>query len=267
MSRPPLVTDELPDRWVFRPLARPVARLLVPTPITPNQVTVGSALCGVGGGVALAVGAPVGFVVLIGLMLLLDCVDGQLARLRGGGDVWGRIVDGLGDYATSIAVHVGLIVWLLPEAGAVGAAWTVASGLSMAWGAYLLDKYKRRYRGDVDDPEVVREVRDRAQGLKRFFVSGFLPYAMGVNHGPVIPDPDAYRERVRPAMALWRFAGPTTRLTLAAVFVALGEALLYVQVTAVLGTLYSAGVLALQRTLQSRAPAVVAREPARAEVR
>src|SRR5438093_6899088 len=104
------------------------------TPITANQVTGLAALAGVAGGAFLWVGEGVGFAVAAALYLALDCADGQMARLGRGGGVLGRVVDGLGDYVTAVAVHLGLIAWMA-RGGDVPAAvaWGVAAGISMSW--------------------------------------------------------------------------------------------------------------------------------------
>jgi len=229
-----LVTDELPDRLLFRPLATVLVRGLVHTPITPNQITIVSALFGVASGAALATRHTYVFTILIGIMLTLDCADGQLARLRGGGDIWGRIADGIADYVTAISFHVGLIIWLVTDFGWLpGLLWGVGAGVSMAWSAYLLDKVKRRYRGDVDDVEAVQRAHAEARGLKRFFIGAFLPYASGVSHGIPIEDRDAYRARVRPAMAFWLWLGPTTHYAVAAILIAFDRPMLYAQVAVI----------------------------------
>lgn len=229
-----LVTDELPDRILFRPLAALLVRGLARTPITPNQITIVSALFGVASGVALATRHTYVFSILIGVMLTLDCADGQLARLRGGGDIWGRIADGIADYVTAIAFHLGLIVWLVTDFGwGPGLLWGIGAGVSMAWSAYLMDKVKRRYRGDVDDVEAVQQEYEQAHGLKRFFIGAFLPYASGVSHGVAIEDRDAYRARIRPAVSLWLWVGPTTHYAVAAILIAFDRPMLYAQVAVI----------------------------------
>ncbi|HEV3141367.1 MAG TPA: hypothetical protein VGY57_12655, partial [Vicinamibacterales bacterium] len=50
-------TEELVDFYVHRPLARPIARALLPTSITPNGVTIIGGALGVLAGVALWYGA------------------------------------------------------------------------------------------------------------------------------------------------------------------------------------------------------------------
>jgi len=250
-----LVTDELPDRLLFRPLASVLVRGLVRTPITPNQITIVSALFGVASGVALATRHTYVFTILIGIMLTLDCADGQLARLRGGGDIWGRIADGIADYVTAISFHVGLIIWLVTDYGwLTGLSWGVGAGVSMAWSAYLMDKVKRRYRGDVDDVHAVQRAHDEAKGLKRFFIGAFLPYASGVSHGADVQDRDAYRQRLRPAMALWLWLGPTTHYAVAAILIAFDQPMLYAVVAVVLFNLMTLFAILLTRQLESSLP-------------
>jgi phosphatidylglycerophosphate synthase len=247
-----LITDELPDRLLFRPLAAQLVRGLVRTPITPNQITIVSALFGVASGVALATRHTYVFTILICVMLTLDCADGQLARLRGGGDIWGRIADGLADYVTAIAFHIGLIIWLVTDYGWIpGLSWGLGAGVSMAWSAYLMDKEKRRYRGDVDDVEAVQRAHDEAQGLKRFFIGAFMPYASGVNHGAPIEDRDAYRQRLLPAMALWLWLGPTTHYAVAAILIAFNQPMLYAVVAVVLFNLMTVFAIFLTRHLEA----------------
>jgi phosphatidylglycerophosphate synthase len=255
----PLVLDELPDRVLSRPLAALLVRLLAPTPITANQVTLLSALWGIGAGVALGLGEGVACAALIAAMLVFDCADGQLARLRGGGGVWGRVVDGLGDYATGIALHVGLIAVLLAREGsAAAAAWGIGSGVGMAWCSYLMDKAKRRYRGDTDDLEAVRREQEAAHGLKRVLLGTFTPYASQIAGGDAIPDRDAYQARLRPVMALWLWVGPTMHVSALAVLAALDRPLLYAWIACGPFNLLALVLVGLQRWAEHRAPPVVA---------
>lgn len=52
--------------------------------------------------------------VLLELSLILDCVDGQLARATGQSSEWGRLLDGIGGYVAYLAVVFG-ITYSLPE--------------------------------------------------------------------------------------------------------------------------------------------------------
>ena len=87
--------------WVARPPAAVVVYALRGTPITPNQVTFGSAV--------IAAGACAMFALLPGhawliaaaavfeLSFVLDCADGQLARLRRSASPLGHLLDFLMD--------------------------------------------------------------------------------------------------------------------------------------------------------------------------
>jgi phosphatidylglycerophosphate synthase len=191
--------------------------------------------------------------------LVLDCADGQLARLRGGGTVWGRVVDGIGDYLTAIAAHLGLVAWLARDLGLVAAlAWGGAAAGSLAWASFQLDRYKRRYRGDQDDLEAVRREVEAARGVKRFFLRGFLPYAGAAVGGAPIPDRAAYQERVRLPMRLFLLAGPTTHMVVFALLAALGRPLAYAIAAVGPFNLLALTALLLQVRLERRAPPVVA---------
>jgi phosphatidylglycerophosphate synthase len=78
--------DILWNRFVARPVAAVLLVPLAKTPITPNQITFLSLLTFVGAMVALALepgwGWLVGAALLLELSYVLDCADGQLARLR-----------------------------------------------------------------------------------------------------------------------------------------------------------------------------------------
>jgi hypothetical protein len=74
---------------------------------------------------------------------ILDCVDGQLARLSGNKSTIGRILDGLAGDIWFVSIYVGLAFRLSDE---YGACWffaiAVASGLSHLAQANITDYYK-----------------------------------------------------------------------------------------------------------------------------
>src|SRR3989338_4585087 len=69
--------------YVMRKVSIYVTKLLLPTSVTPNQVTVLSITAGMLGGLFYCFGNDFGFVmggVMLQLWYLLDCVDGEIAR-------------------------------------------------------------------------------------------------------------------------------------------------------------------------------------------
>ncbi|MEA2700678.1 MAG: hypothetical protein QOI66_4949 [Myxococcales bacterium] len=110
--------DILWNRFVARPLA---AVLLVPlarTQVTPNQVTFLTLVIFVAGALMLALmpswGALIAAVAVLELSYVLDCVDGQLARLKGLSSPVGAHLDFLMDElkAFILVAAVGARLWL-----------------------------------------------------------------------------------------------------------------------------------------------------------
>lgn len=103
---------------IDRPLSRPLTRLLLRTPLTASQVTLLSVVVGLFGAAGLATvsywGRLVGVLLLL-LSVVLDCVDGDMARARLTQDAVGARLDVAGDYVVHLAVFAGLSIGLLRE--------------------------------------------------------------------------------------------------------------------------------------------------------
>jgi len=99
------------DRLLRRRLSRPLTRLLIRTPVTPNVVTVLGVTLGVAGGLLLGVpgtAAVVAAIVLLEASAVLDCSDGEIARLRFAESRLGHWLDVTGDTVAHVAVLVGI---------------------------------------------------------------------------------------------------------------------------------------------------------------
>ena len=108
-------TENKIDRIFYRPIGFRIARMLRGTGITPNMITV----------ISIFVGATVGFMFyhdnltynICGILLLvfaniLDCVDGQLARLTGIKSAIGRILDGFAGDIWFASIYIGFALRL-----------------------------------------------------------------------------------------------------------------------------------------------------------
>jgi phosphatidylglycerophosphate synthase len=97
-------------RLYMREISLRIDRHVVPTRITPNQLTYVMTVCGVLAAPALLVpgitGAVLG-VVAVQLYLLLDCVDGEVARWKQQFSLAGVYLDRVGAYLCDAAVLVG----------------------------------------------------------------------------------------------------------------------------------------------------------------
>ena len=139
-------TENYLDRVFYRPIGFFIAKRLCQTRITPNTITI----------ISIFVGITVGplfyfhnrWIALTGILCLiianiLDCVDGQLARLAGSQSNIGRILDGIAGNIWFTLIYVFLALRLKDEYGS-GLFFipAVISGLSHLMQANITDYYK-----------------------------------------------------------------------------------------------------------------------------
>ena len=139
-------TENKLDRIFYRPIGFYIARALVPTKITPNMVTIVSIFIGAAAGYFFYVNnilyAICGILLLV-VANILDCVDGQLARLTGIKSAVGRILDGLAGDIWFTSIYVGMALRLMNEYGTpYFFVLAVLSGLSHLVQANATDYYK-----------------------------------------------------------------------------------------------------------------------------
>lgn len=151
-GRPPELEDWLNSR-IYHPLARRLASWLLPTPVTPNMVSVA-------GGVSVIVAAAVyassstalGYTIALLCHMVwhvLDGADGDLARLRGTTSASGEIIDGICDYAGHIILYL-VLGWLLQEQiGAVAWLMVIAAGVARIGQANHYEVQRRSYQSWV----------------------------------------------------------------------------------------------------------------------
>ncbi len=99
----PILWDQKIGRWIARPF--------VATPVRPNHVTAVDLIIGVASGVAIAFDYPDVGGVLFLIARLVDCVDGELARLQGTSSKFGEYFDLVTGLTTYLAFFAGLAAW------------------------------------------------------------------------------------------------------------------------------------------------------------
>jgi phosphatidylglycerophosphate synthase len=108
--------DILWNRFVARPLAAVVIVPLARTGVTPNQITLATLPVFLAGCVLLALvptwGALVGGAAILELSYVLDCADGQLARLKGTSSPVGAHLDFLMDELKAFALVAAVAIRL-----------------------------------------------------------------------------------------------------------------------------------------------------------
>ena len=107
-------SDSMFNLYLARPLAAPIVALLAKTSITPNQVSLGSLVPMLAGCGCLALmEGPLGIwlgVLGVELAYILDCVDGQLARITSQTSIIGGELDFMLDGIKAMCLIVALTV-------------------------------------------------------------------------------------------------------------------------------------------------------------
>lgn len=130
--------------YVFRPISRAITRVLIHTRISANAVTLTALALGIAAAICAGVGG-VGMVSLAGILYwigaVVDCVDGELARLRMQGSKLGEWMDTLADDLSTFGLLAGIGVGMVrdgyPEGWGVAAAVAAAVGFSLSAKLYF----------------------------------------------------------------------------------------------------------------------------------
>jgi hypothetical protein len=233
--------EEFFDLLFYRPLGFLFVKLVQRTSITPNQITVLSAVAGLAAGIFIATGTASALVTAGFLLIVydvLDCSDGQLARLKQNGSRIGRILDGAADYLVSIAAYLGIGFGYADHSASPVLIWvlTIAAGFSNAIQAGLVDFYRTRFldyllrRVSVLEDDL-EEFRNEYQTLKdqkgrpgeKVILWLYLQYSSIQRFAVTRADQHArtasvssedYVRANKTLMRFWTFLGPTTQVTL-----------------------------------------------------
>jgi len=221
------------DLWFYHPLGFRIARAAYPIGFTPNQISCFSMVLGIAGGAMLCRLnlAVVGYPLLIASSVF-DSADGQLARMRGGGTVAGRVLDGLIGYFMFTSAYIGLVFLHLSRPDNMGLwpmlALAVLGGVATALQSSLYDYYRTAFASvvkkgipPVDDP------REELNPLLKFSYNSYHVYQnmCGKSHMKLmallaekfpagLPEPvrAKYRETNLPMIHRWNLFGDNMRL-------------------------------------------------------
>jgi len=121
-------------RYFNRPLARPLTRMFLRSPLSPNAISIVSSALSLSGCYVAA--GPSWSAHLIGLLLLLaggvvDCCDGEVARLRLESSNFGAWLDAIGDDLARIGLLLGIGYHIAPRYSDWPIEW-------ITWGAVVL---------------------------------------------------------------------------------------------------------------------------------
>ena len=128
-------------RKVSTAVLEPIARLLLKLHVSPDAVTVvGTLITCTAALVFFPRGDFVPGVLIIGLSVIADLLDGTMARLSGRAGPWGNFLDATLDRVADGCVFGALVLW----AAATGNPWTTAAALTCLVGGQVISYAKAR---------------------------------------------------------------------------------------------------------------------------
>jgi phosphatidylglycerophosphate synthase len=136
-------SDGWVDRHFNRPVGRGLSKLLIRTPVTPNQVSLAATLLGILSAVCFAAGGRRSAIVgalLLQISAIVDCVDGDVARAVFKESPLGKWLDIVGDQVVHISVFVaiGLGLWRAGgDAPVMALALSAGIGVVLSFGVIL----------------------------------------------------------------------------------------------------------------------------------
>ncbi len=252
-------SEEILDLVIFRPLSFVLVKLIYNTNITPNQISSVALLFGILSGVLYGFGT-YEFLLLGSASFFicntLDCMDGQLARLKKNGTKIGRVIDGFIDYTTSVSVFLGLGIAMTKITGDPLYSWllTVAAGISKALQNMLFDNYRNLYlelvygkASDIDaeieeyTEEWERLNREGGSFTDKMLVKSYIGYSRIqkklTKHMTLKATPESYKHSNKLILRLWSWIGSTTHMVALIICTVLNRIDIYLILTVTAGNL------------------------------
>ena len=231
--------EEVIDLIFYRPLAFLLVILVYHTKIKPDHLTLAAMIMGILGGCIYSIGSyPTCIVGAICYLLfnILDCSDGQLARIKKNGTAVGRLLDGIADYIAAIAIYAGIVIGYSNKPGQPTSLvfFIALAGISIIVQESLVDYFRTRFldivleREDTFD-EGLKEYRNEYEIIKKqknkwFYktiVFIYLTYSQIQRNltawnkrGKFInTTPENYYNKNRIIIRFWVFMGPSAKIT------------------------------------------------------
>ena len=262
--------EEIVDLLFFRPLAFIFVKLIYPTNLTPNQISVFSMIFGILAGVSIGLGS-VESVFMGGILLatssMLDCADGQLARLKKNGTLFGRLLDGTIDYVSTLSIFLGIGFWGDSFWGNPLQWWLIiiVTGMTYAVQAGLVDFYRSEYISNTEGkPNFVENElvsfqqeydainRRGGQPVSKLLLSLYINYSKIQNAKKKASDtkqvsPEDYVKNNKMLVRLWNLNGTATHAFILIICAFLYRLDLYIWYILIFGNLFTIVVWSLQK--------------------
>lgn len=264
-------SEEILDLYIFRPLSFILVKLIYNTNITPNQISIVALFFGILSGVLYGFGTYTFFVLASASFFtcnVLDCMDGQLARLKKNGTRIGRVIDGFIDYMTSISVFLGLGIAMTDITGNATYSWvlTIAAGVSKALQNMFFDYYRNMYLeyvyqkvSNLDDEiieysEEQEKLRnEKGRYMEKILISVYLSYSKFQKNSSkserLNVSSEEYKRKNKFLLRMWSWIGSTTHMVVLIIFALMNRIDLYLIFTVSVGNIMFLILWIIQRNV------------------
>lgn len=272
-----LEVEEVFDLIFYRPLAFLFVKAVYRTSITPNQVTWIALLIGVFGAFLITFGTHEAYILAALCFIIydvLDCSDGQLARLNNSGTLTGRIVDGFADYVVAVVSYIAIGIGYANNTNEPVYYWilVVLAGLSNAAHSLTLDYYRNQFmdytlnRKSILGENLVqyedeydRLKRENKWSFDRILIWIYLNYSqLQINFSSNKKDiqnkrfdPKEYYSKNKLMIHLWTYIGPTTELTFMIICAFINRWDIFIWGMLVVGNVYALILYMIQRGINA----------------
>jgi hypothetical protein len=276
--------EELLDLTFYRPIAFGFVKLIHRLPITPNQVTFLSFLCNLAAAYYFALGVPELFpiaAIWFAVGNVLDCSDGQLARIQHSGTPLGRLVDGVLDYVSSVAIFIALGIGLTRWLGDANIWYlVVAGGFASALHAIFFDNYQQEFISNVrgeknflnrETEKISAELRtlneENRSLFRRIILRAYLRYMMVQERSQFKQEvrkqfpPSLYLKECKSLMRGWSFLGSTTNRSLLMIAGFSQDPTVFLWIVLIPGNLWLVVALLWQKRVHRRLESIVTLQP------
>ena len=252
-SLKPPETEEVVNQLFNRPVAFIIAKVFYKLKRSPNFITLWSMLFGVSSGYFFYKGDYNSLIIaaiLLEMMILFDCADGQLARMTGNSSKFGKTLDGLADMLTHFSIFYGIAIGMCLSSGRIYPLFlAVLSQLTFYLHIMLYDHFKNvfihvtkpDYVDKVETPDelkykVKKDIEKYGKNNTKVFISKLYYYFYKIEYWVVsmgypssirsfydlfpdlsLIDQDLryrYYMEMRVSVKLWSFIGDTIHLSM-----------------------------------------------------
>jgi len=258
------VLDERFDVAVSRPTARWMAKYFHRHGFSADQVSLIAMGCGILAGVLFTSSGlwPMLGGLLLVAMVVIDCADGEVARLGPPSDKpWrGRMFDGIADLGTVLSVHIAMVIVLANAHIDIGGhiltpieclLLVVLGFASFSWKSSVVDDIKQRLKPSSIDRDLTKYADQKKTLFERLLYRLLVDYVKTAEKLTGSGRPGGYD-----VFRLAALVGPTHHLVamaIAGAFTPFAPTmfLTYLLITIIPGNLYLWAVLARARRLEA----------------